>query len=233
MKKNLKKILVLSTCLIFLLTITQNVISVELKNEIKDEKTIEKQSNSETIILYRYGLNGEIEPVKVSIKIGENEEISELIQEKCRELFENDEEFQSYIKECLNDENKTDNNTDYSLGLGKFYVASRGKGFHFQSKILEKIILRLLLRKILLPPNLIRLRTKSIACFYRSNLSATFINPVIDIYGNNTNNTVVKGPHTLVMSGFKGYTGWFKRVKFTPLIGRSLFGVCKIYSIYN
>ncbi len=228
MEKNLKKILVLATCFVFFLTIAQNAISVEIKNEIKEDKIIEKDSYSETITLYRYGLNGEIKPVRVTFELAEDEDLSLAIQEKCRELFENDEEFQSYIKEDINN---SENNTNISLGLGKFRVASRGKGFHIQSKMLEKILVRLLLRKLLLPPNLIRLRTKSIACFYRSNLSTTFIKPVVSIYGNNTNNTLFTGPHTLLMTGFKGYTGWFKRVKYTPFIGRSLFGVCRMYNV--
>ena len=230
MKKNLKKILVLATCLIFFLTTAQSVISVELESKIKDEDTIEKDLYSETVTLYRYGLNGEIEQVQVRLDLVKNEDISQAIQEKCKELFENDEEFQSYIRNSIND---SENDTNISLGLGKFRVASRGKGFHIQSKMLEKIVFRLLLRRLLLPPNLIRLRTKTIACFYRSNLSTTFIKPIVNIYGNNTNNTLITGPHTLLMTGFKGYTGWFKRVKFTPFIGRSLFGVCSMYATYE
>ncbi len=230
MKKNLKKIMALSICLIFLLTIGNSVIGIEI-DQGKNKKEVKNESITKTVTLYRHGLDGKVKPVEVVLDLSDNEDLEMAIEEKCKELFKTDKEFSDYLNEVI--ENYNDSNI--TSGVGLYFVLSRGKGIHFQTKMTEKLILRHLMNKFKIPKFLINLfvkiRTKSITCIYRNNLAFSSVQPIINLIGNNTNGTTIKGPHTISMGGFKGYTGWYKRVKFSMLFGRTICGFCKGYAL--
>ena len=224
MKKNLKKIIVIATCLTFLLTIGGNAIAVELKSDSKDqsisEKTIEK-----TFTIYRYGLNGEIEPFKVTLDLKKGEDISKALEKKCEELFENDAELQTYISKLQ------ENNSNSSFGFGLYNIKSRGKGFHFKTKLFVKIIAKFILLKLKLPHIKVLYKRRTVFCNYKNDINAeTNITPILPLIGDK-NNTLIKGNHSILVRNFKGYTTWLGRFAFTPFLPRSFCGIATSYLI--
>ena len=239
MKNKSKKILAIAMCLIFVFTIAESTTSRVLNKSIKEDK----KSEIKTITLYRHGLDGVITEVNADIILTEGIAIEKAIQDKCEELFKNDIEFNNYMKAIRKDQNNsnnnTENNTNLSYGLGLFFVVSRGKGIHFQTKMLGKLLLKLLALKLKAPKiirKVIKLRKQMITCSYNNERSFTYINPIASIPTNTTQNSTqssifIRGQHSISLIGFKGYTSWFKRVKFSKIFAKSLSGFCNFYSI--
>jgi len=224
MKNNMKKTIAIVFSLIFLITIVDSTISKTLN--VKNNEVAE----TKFITLYRYGLDEKVEEINVEICLNENSNIEELLQIKCQELFKNDLEFNSYLKAIENNGNNTDNVTNGSIGLGLYFVLSRGKGLHIQSKILGKILLRMIFKKLNLPKALIRFRNKLIACSYANDKAFTHVRPIISLYGDK-NATSIYGSHVLVMTGFRGYTTWFTRGNVLSVFPKSVCGFCKSYVV--
>ena len=79
---------------------------------------LESNNYSEEITIYRYGLNGEIKPLKIQVSSLEEKSLADIVNDKCKELFENDKELQKLTQ-------SEENNSKW------FEVKSEGKGFFF------------------------------------------------------------------------------------------------------
>ncbi len=225
MKNISKKIIALTICLLFLLTIAEVSVSKTIsKKEYSKTKEIVE---TKTYTLYRYGNNGKITPVQVEIDITEDTDLSKVLEEKCVELFNEDEELQKNIEEIKNEKN----NSNSSMDLGLFYIKSRGKGFHFKSKLLVKILTKILLFSIGLPNFKVNPKRRTIICNYRNDPNAyTNINPIISLKGEN-NNTFINGSHRVIAKSFRGYTTWLGRFSFARLLPRTFVGTTRAYAI--
>lgn len=103
--------------LFFGLTISSSL-NAELLESNTAQSTTPANNYSEEVTIYRYGLDGEIKPVKLQVPSAEEKGLSVIVAEKCKELFENDIELQELIQ--------PEENTSRW-----FEVKSEGKGFFF------------------------------------------------------------------------------------------------------
>ena len=149
----------------------------------------------------------------INLKLEEGKYLGEAIADKCQELFENDEELQEYL-------------TSIGIKLGFICkIKSRGKGFHYQTKLIEKILLRFIRFRLALPRLNTLLTSPLVFCRYKKDLNAN--TTITSLLLSNTK--YVSGNHTVIVHNFIGFTTWFGRFSFSPLdlISRSLFGVAK------
>lgn len=233
MLKKIKKTIAIVLCLMFLTTIFTNVNALEVKK--KAEEDIEEE-NIETITFYRIGIDDSITTVSIDINLEENKDIEEILEDECRELFEKDPEFQSYIqdeKENLNDEDEVDN-----LGLlqnfigawGILLVSSRGKGLHLKTKPIYSIYLKLNLLKLKLPRFIVRKIISLMFCRYPEDPnSKTTIIPLIRTSINPCSIKKMTGNHSVYVHRFMGYTTWLGRKSCSPLdiIPRAFYGIAR------
>ena len=209
MQLHVKKTIVMLVCL----AILAPALSVA-HGETIEEKTI----STETITLFRYGPDGSITPVNVKIDNKDGEDIGEAIADKCEELFVKDIEMQNYVEKSVG---------NYNISIGIIKVKSHGRGFHFKTKLLEKMALNLILFKLNLPRLGVMAKKPLIFCKYsRDDRAKTTIDPLLR---NNTNSTkIITGHHSVVAINFIGFTTWFGRISISPILPRAFFGIARI-----
>jgi hypothetical protein len=183
-----------------------------------DVETSEINTLTETVTVYRHGLDGSETPMDVVLTYQEGEDLEDILLEKCEELLEKDVE----LREAAS-------NSSFGA-LSK--VKSKGKGFHYQTVLFGKLLIKFVLFRLGLPRIRTILRKPLIFCKYPKDMKAnTTITPIIL-------NTVFKtsqvryadGPHQVIVLNFVGYTTWFRRVSFTPfnLTPRSFAGFANV-----
>jgi len=113
-----KTICVLGVILLFFGLTISSSLNAELLESNTIKSTTSSNKNYEEVIIYRYGLNGEVTPVRIQVPSVYNKDLSDIVADKCNELFENDKELKELT---LNEENDS-----------KWVeVKSEGKGFFF------------------------------------------------------------------------------------------------------
>lgn len=212
----LKKSIALMVCIFFVLT-SMTAIS----ESIVDEKNI---TIIEKVTLLRYGPDGSVEPVIVEIELKEDQDIDNVIAEKCNELLSLDQE----IQDLLN------NQTGVNRTSGVFkVVSSKGKGLHFKLKTRLRLTLNKKLTSLKLPRISVIPRKPLIYCNYVNDPNAyTEVSPMFKSDPNATK--IVTGNHSVLALNFIGYTSWSGRFSFTPFdilprsfSGIALFIICK------
>lgn len=227
MNKLEKKFIVILVSLAFLNSgiATSSAITIQ-KNKVgeQEEITSEIAPLTKTMTLYRHGIDGSVTPIEVTIDLEDGNDINEAIVDKCEELLENDEEIQNFLKEW-----------NYSGGV-LCLVKSKGKGFHYQSLLLEKLLVRFLLFRLDLPRIHTLLSKPWIICRYKNDPTAnTTITPLIPLLINKKENPrYMEGKHTVVCINFLGFTSWLRRFSFSPFnifprsfVGISVLVICK------
>ncbi|MEF8879466.1 MAG: hypothetical protein V5A64_03635 [Candidatus Thermoplasmatota archaeon] len=250
MKINCKKIIALLTCLLFVTTALSGSSALTIK---KQETDIIEQTEEETItkkvILNRVGVDGEITPIEINLSYSENEDFSEVLEEKCKQMFFNDSRFMEFFRNITNkiknffnrsqnDTNETNgNNTDDNdqnesnqtvpsfIGkAGLLLVSSKGRGFHFQPK--KRVLFKTI--SVLNPFRRGRINPKTfIFCKYKNNRAETKITPLVRsaIFGSNATATM-DGKHSMLLLGFCGYTSWLGRFSgLIDILPKTTFGI--------
>ena len=208
MHKFEKKLIAIVVSLAFVITGISSASSVNT-NEVEKIREV----STFPVTIYRHGIDGSVEPMEINLKLEEGKYLGEAIADKCQELFENDEELQEYL-------------TSIGIKLGFLCkIKSSGKGFHYQTKLIEKIILRVIRFRLALPRLNTLLTSPLVFCRYKKDLNAN--TTITSLLLSNTK--YVSGNHTVIIHNFIGFTTWFGRFSFSPLdlISRSLFGVAK------
>lgn len=208
MHKFEKKLIAIMLSLAFI------IIGVSSASAIETNETEKKEGNSSfPITLYRHGFDGSVTPIKFDLILEEGKDIGEAIADKCQELFENDVELQEYL-------------TSTGIKLGFICkIKSRGRGFHYETKLFEKLLLRFIRFRLALPRLNTLLTSPLVFCKYKKDLKA---NTTIKSLLSNTSK-YMSGNHTVIVHNFIGYTSWLRRFSFSPLnlLPKSLFGVAK------
>ncbi len=208
MRKFEKKLIAIVVSLAFIIT---GISSASAINTNEVEKT--REVSTFPVTIYRYGIDGSMEPMEINLKLEKGEDLGEAIADKCQELFENDEELQEYL-------------TSTGIKLGFLCkIKSRGRGFHYQTKLIEKLILRFIRFRLALPRINTLLTSPFVFCRYKKDLKAN--TTITSLLLNNSK--YMSGNHTVIVRNFIGFTTWFGRFSFTPLnlIPKSFFGVAK------
>jgi len=207
MRLPVKKTIVMLSCLVILMP----AISVAYGETIE-----EKAISTETITLFRYGPDGSITPVKVKIDNKDGKDIGEAIADKCEELFVNDAEMQNYMEKSIG---------NFTISIGVLKVKSHGRGFHFKTKLLEKMALNFILFKLDLPRLGVMAKKPLIFCKYSRDARAnTTITPLLRTNAKKS----IEGPHSVVAINFIGFTTWFGRISISPILPRAFFGIARL-----
>jgi len=232
MKNIIKKALVLIICLLCIsIVATETCFCKTLTKKVEKEEI----TDTKTVTLYRHGFKGEITQVETQIKLKENMDIEKALEKKCKELFEEDNKFQNYIKNKM----LQLNNSNLTLDVGLFFITSHGKGFHFKTKWVLRMVTKYILFKLNLPSLGIPGRKRILFCSYENDPNAlTNVTPIISLLGNK-NNTVIDGNHTIAVLNFRGFTTWPGRftnlfslfTNFKPILSRAFYGITPFYTI--
>ena len=216
MHKLEKKFIVILVSLAFLMSgiATTSAITIQ-KNETGEleEASSEMAPLTKTVTLYRYGIGGSVTPFEVNINLEDGQDIGKAMADKCEELLENDEEIQNFLKEW-----------NYNGGV-LCKVKSTGKGFHYQTLLIEKLLVRFLLFKLDLPRIHTILNKPLVLCKYKNPEAETTITPLLINATKYTRN--MTGKHMVACINFLGFTSWLRRFSFSPfnIIPRSFSGV--------
>jgi len=205
MRNTTKKIIILHICLIiisssFALVSAEGIDDVFVKN-IPIEETL---TSTESMVFYRYGPDGKITPVKVDLDLKSYDSIDEAISSKCDELFEKDYEMQNFFE-----------GPNLTSGV-LCKVKSHGKGFHYKSLILERLLLKFVLIRMGLPRLQTLISTPFVICRYSKDETAN--TTIVSILDKNLT-TGMEGNHTVLVYNFIGYTTWIGR------FSKSLFNI--------
>jgi len=206
MNKMIKKSTAIFLCLIFLISaVTYSSGTSINKIILKADKLIEESEISrETVIIYRCGPDGSIKPISVNLELQEGQDIGDALISKCDQLLEDDKE----IKVLLDNPNNT-----YGFIVR---IQSIGKGFHYKTRVLEKMYLRYFLWKLTLPRIATLLARPFLYCRYAKDLTAkTIIKPLL---GRNQSEITIVGAHGVFVNNFIGYTTWLGRFAYAPFI---------------
>ena len=206
MQKFNKKLIGILISFIILFSGITTASAINMKNEVisQDEKNTEQEVK--TVTIFRYGLDGSVEPFEVEIEVDEQTDIFGLMEEKCNELLENDPEF-----------NKLADNQSRFKYINK--IRSRGRGIHL--KIAPQILWPVKIKLFpLLPPYIFRrVKIPIIYCRYsRDSQAYTQLTPLI---GGNT--STIEGPHSVFSIGFFGFKWWVGTISFLGFIMRTGF----------
>jgi len=210
-KKKIAAVLIILTFIVSgTITISAEKISL---NEVTNHENIEDcKTKLNTYTVYRHGIDGSIEPI--TIEIDESKDTDDALLDKCQELFENDFEFSKLI-----------NFSNFSFGFYSI-IRSKGKGFHYQMRMLGKLTIRYILFRLGLPRIHSLILNPLIICRYSKDPKAkTTIKPLIML--NKTRE--IKGSHTVLVHNFVGFTTWSGRTSFSPfdIFPRSFVGLAK------
>jgi len=212
----MKKICLILVVLIFCASslATASIIPIS-----KIETNSLKNTSTKTVTICRYGPDRTITPIKMDITLKEEQNIEEILAEKCSELTENDDEIQDHINNLINNTN----------GTSLFSVLkSKGKGFHFKTKIrfrMEKLHFPRMPKEI---PLLVKIKlliyfnfnkpvtkpTNIIFCKYANDAQAN--TTITSLVGGENATRYIEGNHSVFALGFIGYTGWLGHFSFTP-----------------
>lgn len=205
MNKLEKKLIVIFMSLTFLMSglTTISAISIE-KPKVEELGDIVSDSLifPKKVLIYRHGPDGSITPVEVDIEPEEDQDIGEAILEELDELLENDEEIQDLLQLP---------NITFGLGVR---IKSRGKGFHFQTLLFEKLAIKFVLFRLGLPRIAPIIAKPLIYCKYLKDPKAK--TTIKTLYGFGKEK-VMEGNHTVIANYFIGYTTWFRRFSISPL----------------
>jgi len=204
MKKILKKSTVVIFILIFLMPAMSSALSVTLTQ--KDENSNENLQKN--MIIYRVAPDGSTTPIEIDVE--ENiDDISKYLDDKCSELFEEDIEMQTLIK---NIQKKYSEDKNLIENVGLFKVHSKGKGFHIKTKLgLIFFSSRFMILRVILATFLISPKKGLVMAIYNNDKGAnTTITPIISV-NPNPSKINIKGNHTIIVGGFFGYTTWMGR----------------------
>ena len=218
MKKTIKKTVAVSMFLIFLLSVFS---TGSAKNTVKDI-----EFDFEKFTFHRHSIDGSVTEVIIDIKIDENRDLSELLEEKCKELFEKDAKFQSYIKDQGDFQKLLEN---FTGDWGILLISSHGRGLHLKSKPLLKMLVVKRLFKLRLPKILANIKIPVMFCRYPKDPKAnTTIVPLVrSLLGFEAKN--MTGNHSVYVRNFIGFTTWNGISSFSPFdkIPRAFFGICQ------
>lgn len=212
MQNLMKKTKVILISLIFILSGT-----IASSASVTDV-SIDNTTAVETIdtVIYRYGPS-DITPVPVHLQIkkgANSEEKEQALVDLCEKLAKNDQEIQQYLY---------DSQTNTSIFS---HITSRGRGFHLEYKI--RIPIKRHFKKYPnFPPYQRILKISIITCKY--SLDSHAYSTVIPLSGGNT--TQYNGPHSVVATGFLGYTTWIGPIAKRGFILRCGFSGYAIVSI--
>ncbi len=156
-------------------------------------------------VIYRYGPDGSIKPIKVTLDVGQGEDVGGAILDKCSDLLENDAWIQNFIF-----------NWSFLKNWSFFSeIKSSGKGFHWKSPFSFRIPFTILFRYKLFTWIKLRYRLFGINviprvyCNYTKGPDAyTEITPLPTPARQNPNTTRIEGNHSITVIGFIGYVGW-------------------------
>lgn len=222
MNKLTNKFIAMLICLTFIMLAltTSSAIDVQQQNS-KSEETTDQTPTTETYTFYRHGPDGSVTPLEIDIDLEEGQDIEDAIDAKCRELLENDVEIRSIIDDLKN------------ITIGAVvYIESSGKGFHFHTKLLEKLFLRFWQWKLLIPRIAPFFATPLVFCRYHEDPDARtyfktispskwismYLPPLINkILWRQERNVTINGTHSVTVNSFIGITTWPGRISFTPL----------------
>lgn len=217
MRKIEKKFVVILMSLVFILSGLTSASAISIRgNKVGEQEipTTETGILTKTVTLYRVGPDGSYTPIKVNLELKDDLDLDEAIDNKLDELLENDKE----IQQLLNESTPT-------FGLA-VRIKSKGKGFHFQTLFLEKLLIRFVLFKLGLPRITPIIVKPFIFCRYPRDPNAnTTIKPIlrpnVTKYGEEN--------HSVIIRNFVGYTTWCRRISFSPfnVLARRLSGYAK------
>jgi hypothetical protein len=200
-----KKLTVISVLLLFLVSGLASASLVSVQESSPDDSVA-----TNTVTLYRYGPDGTITPVQVDIDLDEQQDVAGAIVEKCGKLTENDMEIQNFI------------NKNSSAGIFS-HIISKGRGFHFKTRICISFPKRFDLFPLLPPYFGLRIKIPIVYCRYPNDADAsTTITPLLR--KNITRS--IEGNHTILVFGFIGYAGWIGHFSRSPfdIIPRQING---------
>ena len=222
MKKHTKKTIAILLCLVFIISTVATSSAIKLDN--KDSK--DSIESSKKVQLIRFGPDGTTTPIEVDIDLNENQDEVELIIEKCKQLFSEDTEINDFLKATAEN-----NDSNFSFGMNAFIV-SKGRGFHFKTKLkIRFVIVNCILDK-LLPWNRNKIFRRWVICNYKNDSRAkTTIYP--NVLVNSTQ--VINGSHALLMNNFVGFALWSGRFdkSFLDILPRLIVGKAKFVVTYK
>jgi len=191
MRKLEKKLIVSFISVVILISGLTTVSAVTIEKENPNIKDDEPSLQTETVTLYRFGLDGSLTPVEVEVELKEGQDLNDAIEEKCVELLENDPEFQ---------ESLDDNTTMGALSI----VKSRGRGLHLKLRPSIQWPIKYKLFPMLPPYVFRRVHIPIVYCKYtRDDRALTTITPLSGEIA-----TTVEGPHSVLCIGFYGFKWW-------------------------
>jgi hypothetical protein len=195
----LKKSTVIVSILLFLISAMSSAYSVSItKNE-----EISNDNLKNTMIIYRVAPDGSTTPIEINIE-DDIDDISKYLDYKCYELFEEDIEMQSLIKN-LQKKYSEDKNLPENLGL--FRVHSKGRGLHIKTKLgLIFFSSRFMILRVILATFLISPKKGLVMGIYNNDETAN-----TTIISANSSTTNLNGNHVIIAGGFFGYTTWTGR----------------------
>lgn len=222
MNKIIKKSTVIFLCLSFLMLAVTYSFGANINKIISDVNEVIKETeiSRETVVIYRCGPDGSIIPIGVNLELKEGQNIGDALISKCDQLLKNDKE----INDLLDQPNNT-------FGF-IVRIQSMGKGFHYKTRVIEKMYLRYLLWKFTLPRISTLLARPLIYCRYAKDLTAkTIIKPLL---GKNQSEITLQGAHSVLVNNFIGYTTWLGRFAYAPftIIPRAFSGYAR-FAIIN
>jgi len=206
MEKINKKIIGILLSFLILLSGITTVSAINIKNETITSEKNESKEEFETVTIFRYGLDGSVEPFQIELKVDDQKDISQLMEEKCEELLKEDPEFK----------NLANNNSKYNF-ISR--IKSRGRGIHI--KIAPQILWPLKFKLFpLLPPYIFRrVRIPILYCRYpRDQKAYTTLTPLIG-----GNSTTINGYHSVFSIGFFGFKWWIGSISFLGFVVRTGF----------
>jgi hypothetical protein len=213
-----KKILVIFMSLTFIMSGITVVSGVSVNKEgVQEELPPESDITTKTVTLYRCGLDGSTTPVQVEIELEEGQDLDDAMFEKCGELFQEDEEFQS----LADDDN--DNVSRHFLTK----VRSRGRGLHIKLKPRIQLVKKFKIFPLLPPYLRTAIFIPTIICQYKNDAKAfTITDPLL---GNKTA-TRVDGPQKVFAVGFIGFKCWLGHISFLGAFIRTGFWGVALYT---
>ena len=214
-----KKLIVIFILLVFVTSGITTTSALTVHNNIvgdQNESSLDRTIQTKKVTLYRYGPDGSTTSIEVEINLNDEQNIGEIMADKCEELFENDEEMQNQPKLF-----------NYSIGF-VCKVKSYGKGSHYKTMLIEKLIVRFILFRLGLPRLFTILNKPLVLCKYQSDSDAkTVYNPILRP---NATPVTVNGTHKVAAINFLGFTSWFGRFSFSlfDVVPRAFSGIANL-----
>ena len=201
-----KKIVGIFITLIILFSGITTVSAITMKNETINSQDNETEKEVETVTIFRYGLDGSVQPFEIEITVDNETNVYDVMEEKCEKLLNQDPEFKNLVE----------NNTKYKY-ISR--IKSRGRGIHL--KVAPQILWPLKFKLFpLLPPYIFRrVKVPIIYCRYpRDQKAYTEVTPLIS-----GNTSTISGCHSVLSVGFFGFKWWLGSISFLGFVIRNGF----------